>query len=55
MATLYKRKDGRANYRVCYTDIDGKRYKVNTGTVDRLLAQLWLSKVEGLLAKAKLG
>ena len=38
-----------------YTDVDGKRYRIDTGTTDQKLATLWLRKAEEQLSLARLG
>ena len=52
MATLYRRN---GKYSVCYSDVDGRLYRVATGTADKRHAGEWKAKVENLLAQARLG
>ena len=55
MATLRRREDRDGKYELDYVDVDGKRYRVNTGTSNKRLAELWIRKVEDLLTQARLG
>jgi len=50
-----KRKDRGGKYRLHYVDVDGRRYQIDTGTADRALAELWLTKANEMMARAKLG
>ena len=54
MATLRQKGSG-ASYFLDYRDIDGQRFRVDTGTTDFNIAQLWLSKYNEMHALAKLG
>lgn len=54
MATLRQLKKGGSWY-VDYIDVDNQRYRVCTHLQDKKLAQIWLNKVEELLALARLG
>lgn len=55
MARLRRRPDRGGRYEVDYTDVDGKRYRIDTGTRDEKLARLWLQKAEEQLSLARLG
>lgn len=55
MARLRRREDRDGKYELDYYDIDGRRYRVNTGTSEKKLAELWLRRVEELLTQARLG
>lgn len=55
MAQLHNRKDRGGKWELDYTDVDGKRYRIPTGTSDRKVAELWLRKAEEILSQAKLG
>lgn len=55
MATLYQRKTRGGKFQLNYTDIDGRRYQIDTGTADPQVADLWLKRVEDLLSQARLG
>lgn len=55
MASTRSRPDMRGKYEVAYTDVDGRRYRIDTGTRDPKIAKLWLRKAEELLSLARLG
>ena len=55
MAKLRRRTDRSDRFELDYVDIDGARYRINTGTDDPLVADLWLKKVEERLSQARLG
>jgi integrase len=55
MAKLHRRKDRGNRWELDYTDIDGKRYRIPTGTADEKTAQLWQKKADELLSQARLG
>ena len=44
-----------SKYELDYYDVDGRRYRVDTGSRDSKIAKLWLKKAEELLSLAKLG
>ena len=54
MASLRQKKKG-GTWFLDYRDIDGTRYRLNTGTKDKKVATLWLKKVEDLTAQVRLG
>lgn len=53
MASL-RQKRGK-NWFLDYRDANGDRYRINTGTKDKKVADLWLKKCEELLSQAYLG
>ena len=55
MPSLRRRKDRGNRFQLHYVDVDGKQYRVNTGTTDKKIAKLWLHKVEELLTLARHG
>lgn len=55
MASIRQRADMRGKYELAYIDLDGHRYRVDTGTRDEKIAELWLGKAEELLSLARLG
>jgi len=55
MPGIRKRKDMRGKYELAYIDVDGRRHRIDTGTRDKKVAELWLQKAEELLSLAKLG
>jgi len=55
MARLHRRKDRGSRWELGYVDIDGTRYRINTATTDRKVADLWLKKVEERMSQARLG
>ena len=57
MATLRKRKDRDNHYELDYRDPGdrNRRYRIDTGTSDRKVASVWLSKVEQLQSQVRLG
>lgn len=55
MAKLRRRSDREGRYELDYVDINGTRYRINTGTADVKIARLWLAKVEELLSLARIG
>lgn len=55
MASLRRREDMRGKYELAYIDVDGHRYRVDTGTRDKKIAEVWLNKAEELLSLARLG
>lgn len=54
MARLRQKRRG-GKWFLDYRDIDGTRYRIDTGTHDKKVAELWFTKVEELMAKARLG
>ena len=46
MAKLRPRSDRGGRFELDYMDIDGSRYRINTGTSDSKVADLWLKKAE---------
>lgn len=54
MGSIRKRSDNAGKYELDYTDIDGRRYRIDTGTKDQKIAKLWLQKAEDLLSMARL-
>ena len=55
MPGLRRRKDMGGKYEVSYIDVDGRRFRIDTGTRDKKIAEVWLNKAEELLSLAKLG
>jgi integrase len=55
MASLRRRANRGGKFELGYYDVDGERYRVDTGTTDRRVADLWLAKVTELLSLARLG
>lgn len=55
MASLHRRADMGGKYELDYTDVDGHRFRVDTYTRDKKIAEVWLNKAEELLSLAKLG
>lgn len=55
MPALRKRPDRGDHYELDYTDVDGNRYRIDTGTRDLKIGRIWLQKVEELLSLSKLG
>lgn len=55
MASLSRRKERGNRYQLHYVDVDGTRFRIDTGTADKKIAELWLKKTEDLLSQAKLG
>ena len=55
MPSLHRRKERGNRFRLHYVDVDGKRYRVDTGTTDKKIANLWKQKAEELLTLAKHG
>ena len=55
MASLHRRQDMDNRWQLDYTDIDGKRYRIDTGTKDKKIAEFWRSKAEELTSLARLG
>lgn len=55
MSKLRKRNDRKGRYFVDYTDVDGYRYRIDTGTTDVKIANVWLKKVEERLSLAQVG
>jgi integrase len=55
MASLHRRQDMDNRWQLDYTDVDGKRYRIDTGTKDEKIAVLWQSKAEELTSLARLG
>lgn len=55
MASIRPRADMHGKYELAYLDVDGRRYRLNTGTRDKKIAEIWLRKAEELLSLAQLG
>ena len=55
MAKLRPRSDRGGRFELDYMDVDGARYRINTGTSDPKVADLWLKKAEERLSQARLG
>lgn len=55
MAQLRKRDDREGKWFLDYRDVDGTRYRIDTGTKDKRVADLWLKKAEELVSQARLG
>jgi len=55
MATLRRRGDMGGKYELDYTDVDGRRYRIDTGTKSKKIAEIWEGKADELLSLAKLG
>ena len=55
MASIRRRKDMGGKYELAYIDVDGRRYRINTETRDKKIAEVWLKKVEDLISLAKVG
>jgi integrase/recombinase XerD len=55
MATLRRRNERNGNYVLDYYDVDGHRYRIDTGTTDRWVADLWLAKVIERISLARIG
>ena len=52
MASIYRRN---GKYTVTYVDIDGKQYRISTGTTDKVHAMLWKNQAENLVSQARNG
>ena len=55
MARIRRRKDRGNKWMLDYTDVDGQRYMILLNTQSKPIANLWLTKVNELLAKAEVG
>ncbi len=55
MATIRKRDDLGGKYELSYYDVDGRRYRINTESADKKIADVWRKKAEDLVSLAKLG
>jgi len=55
MASLHRRKERGNKFRLHYVDVDGTRYRVDVGSADKRIAELWLRVAEERLAQARLG
>jgi integrase/recombinase XerD len=56
MASLRRRDDMGGKFELDYSDpTDGHRYRIDTGTTDRKIAELWRAKAEELVSLARLG
>lgn len=55
MPALRKRPDRGNTLELDYTDVDGHRYRIDTGVRDPKIARIWLQKAEELLSLARLG
>ncbi len=55
MPSIRLRADMGGKYELDYYDVDGRRYRIDTGTRDSKIAKLWLKKAEELLSLATLG
>jgi site-specific recombinase XerD len=55
MASIRRRKERGNRFELHYVDVDGRRYRIDTGTPDKKIANLWKQKAEELLSQAKLG
>ena len=54
MATLYRRPDRGNRWYLNYKDIDNRRYRIDTGTTDKVIADRWLGKVLERISLARL-
>ena len=52
MASIYRRN---GKYTVTYVDVDGKQYRISTGTTDKVHAMLWKNQAENLVSQARNG
>ena len=55
MATLRRRNERNGNFVLDYYDVDGQRFRIDTGTTDRIVANLWLAEATERISLARLG
>ena len=55
MPSIRPRDDMGGKFELDFTDIDGRRYRIDTGTTDEKVAKMWLQESERRLSLARLG